>query len=198
MDKRSISANARTAVVMLAGGEARRFLGKLEHAIGGEPMVVRVYRNLRAAGWPVYVAAKGSFPPPVDAELDAPFLIDRWPGGGPLHALLSACTAIRAERVFAVAADQPQLDASVLRQLAASWQPGDEAVVPEHDGRIEPLAGLYLRSTIVREGFALRRNGHSAMHDLVGRIATRRVAIDGKYFHNVNRFADALAIESLT
>ncbi|MGB8965349.1 MAG: molybdenum cofactor guanylyltransferase [Candidatus Cybelea sp.] len=198
MDERSIPANARTAVVMLAGGEARRFPGKLEHAIGGEPMVVRVYRNLRAAGWPVYVAAKGSFPSPVDAQLDAPFLIDRWPGGGPLLALLSACTAIRAERVFAVAADQPQLGASVLRQLAASWQPGDEAVVPEHGGRLEPLAALYLRSAIVREGFALHRNGHSAMHDLVDRIAARRVPIRGKHFHNVNRFADALAIESRT
>ncbi len=196
MAERSIPTNVRTAVVMLAGGEARRFPGKLEYVTGGEAMVVRVYRNLRNAGWPVYVAAKGSFSSPIDARLDAPFLIDRWPRGGPLSAILSACMAIRAERVFAVAADQPQLDASVLRRLAAAWQPGDEAVVPEHGGGIEPLAALYARSAVVREGFALRRNGHSAMHDLIDRITTRRVPIGGKYFHNVNRLADARVVES--
>ena len=42
-------------------------------------MLVRSYRRLRASSWPVYVAAKGSFPAPIDAALDAPLLIDRGP-----------------------------------------------------------------------------------------------------------------------
>lgn len=186
------SPDGRIAIVLLAGGQARRFPGKLEYAIGGLPMVVRLYRGLRATGWPVYIAGKGSFAPEVDAQLQAPLLIDRWPGSGPLSAMLSACAAIRAERIFAVAADQPRLNARVLRLLAASWQPGDEVVVPEHDGRIEPLAALYARSAILREGFALRRSGRAAMHDLVERLAARFVRLDGASFHNVNNIADTL------
>ncbi|MGA7354329.1 MAG: hypothetical protein WBW76_02740, partial [Candidatus Cybelea sp.] len=78
----------------------------------------------------------------------------------------------------------------VLERLAAAWRPGDEAVVPEHDGRVEPLAALYGRVAILREGFALRRTGANAMRDLLARIAVRFVAFDSSYFHNVNRMTD--------
>jgi molybdopterin-guanine dinucleotide biosynthesis protein A len=179
-----------TAIVVMAGGEARRFPGKLEHPIDGSAMVAHCYARVRAAGWPVYVSAAGSFSPEVDAQLDAPLVIDRRPRGGPLPAFLSACAAISAERIFAVAADQPRLDAEVLRRLAFAWQPGDEAVVPEHDGAIEPLAALYARRAVLREGFELRRNGRCAMRDLIARLATRRVTFDAQYFHNVNRLED--------
>jgi molybdopterin-guanine dinucleotide biosynthesis protein A len=155
-------------------------------------MVAQLFGRVRAAGWPVYIAGKGSFSPEIDARLEAPLLIDRRPGGGPLSALLSACTAIRSSRVFALAADQPRLDAGVLERLAALWQPGDEAVVPEHDGRIEPLAALYGRLAILREGFALRRTGANAVRDLVARIAARFAPFDSTYFYNVNRMADLL------
>jgi molybdopterin-guanine dinucleotide biosynthesis protein A len=189
-----VSARTRdaTAIVVLAGGEARRFPGKLEHPVDGQPMVARLVDRLSTTGWPVYVAGKGTFSPAVDVRLAAPLLIDRFPRGGPLSALLSACTTIRAKRIFALAADQPRLEAGMLERLAASWRPGDEAVVPEHDGRIEPLAALYGRLAILREGFTLRRMGANAMRDLVARIAAHFVAFDSAYFYNVNRMADLL------
>jgi molybdopterin-guanine dinucleotide biosynthesis protein A len=183
---------ADTAIVLLAGGQARRFPGKLEHPIDGRAMVVHVYERVRAAGWPVYIAGKSSFSREVDAQLDAPLVIDRRRGGGPLHALLSACAVIRAERIFAVAADQPRLDAVVLRRLAAAWQPGDEAVVPEHDGKLEPLAALYARPALLREGFELRASSESAMHNVIARLAARFVPLDAGYFYNVNRMADVV------
>lgn len=179
-----------TAVVLLAGGEARRFPNKLERPVGGRPLAARVFERVRAAGWPVYVAGKGSFERETDALLDAPMVIDRRPGGGPFDALLSACAAIRAERVFAVAADQPHLGADVLQRLAACWQPGDEAVVPQHGGAIEPLAALYARRAILREGFELRRARSRSMRDLVRRIAARFITFDAARFHNVNAPAD--------
>jgi molybdopterin-guanine dinucleotide biosynthesis protein A len=181
-----------TAIVLLAGGQARRFPGKLEHPIDGRAMLVRVYERVHAAGWPVYIAGQSSFSREVDAQLDAPLVIDRRPGGGPLRALLSACAAIRAERIFAVAADQPRFDAVVLRCLATAWQPGDEAVVPEHDGELEPLAALYARPALLAEGFELRRSGRSAMRDVIARLAARFVPLDAGYFYNVNRMADVV------
>lgn len=183
---------AEAAILLLAGGHARRFPGKLERAIDGEAMIVRVYRALRAAPWPLYVAANGSFSPDVDARLDAPFLIDRRPDRGPLGAIASACSAIGVARIFAVAADQPRLDARVLERLLAAWRPGDEAVVPEHDGRIEPLAALYARSAVLREAFALLRGGNASMHRLIERLAARFVPMDGAQFKNVNRPTDLL------
>ncbi len=179
-----------TAVILMAGGRARRFPGKLEHVIDGRSMLARCFDGVRAAGWPVYVAAASSFSRGLDAHLDATFLIDRRPGGGPLRAFLSACAAIHAQRIFAVAGDQPRLDARLLLALAAAWRAGDEAVVPQHDGRIEPLVALYSRRAILREGFELRRTADGAMRDLIARIAARFVDFDAHYFHNVNRVED--------
>jgi molybdenum cofactor guanylyltransferase len=178
------------ATLLLAGGRARRFPGKLEHEISGEPMIVRTYRRLAAMPWPVYVAAAGSYSRDVDAQLDAPFLIDRRPDRGPLGAIASACAAIPAARLFAVAADLPRFEGNVLARLLDAWQSGDEAVVPEHDGRLEPLAALYARSAILREAYALLRGGGAPMHRLLDRVALRRVPIEGGYFTNVNRPED--------
>ncbi len=178
------------AILLLAGGNARRFPGKLTHAIDGEPMLIRCYRHVRETRWPVYVAAKGSFPPAVDARIDAPILVDRRPGRGPLAAFLDACSAIEAARVFAVAADQPNLDAALLERIASAWQPQDEAVVPEHPGGIEPLAALYSRVAALREGFELRGRGKDAMRDLIERLAVRFVSCDAQRFHNVNEIED--------
>jgi molybdopterin-guanine dinucleotide biosynthesis protein A len=174
------------AIVMLAGGEARRFPKKLEQPIGGQPIVLRCYRALRATGWPVYLSGKGSFSDELDAQLDAPLIRDRRPGGGPLQAFAGVCDVIDAEKVFAIAADQPQMQPELLMLLWEACREGDEAVVPTHDGRIEPLAALYLREAVVREYNRLQRDGKSAMRDLLDCLAARYVRADGEYFYNVN------------
>jgi molybdenum cofactor guanylyltransferase len=187
---RSANAMADTVILLLAGGRAERFPGKLEHAIDGEPMIVRVYRSLRAASWPIYIARRGSFALPLAAQLDAPLVIDRRPECGPLGALYSACELLRSQRIFAVAADQPHMRPAALESLAQAWEPGDEAVVPEHDGRVEPLAALYARSAVLRAASCAPEERGAAMHDLIDRIATRFLPMRAEYFVNVNTPAD--------
>jgi molybdopterin-guanine dinucleotide biosynthesis protein A len=181
------------AVLLLAGGEATRFPGKLEREVEGKPMIARVLERV-SGRWPVFVAAKAGFA----CELDAPLVIDRWPRGGPMLALLGAALQIPAKRIFAVAADQPLLERAVLEQLSAARQPGDEAVVPQHEGGIEPLAALYVRRALLREGERLRGVGRTAMHDLVTSLETRFVAIDRAYFHNVNEPSDLLTMTQVS
>lgn len=178
------------AIVLLAGGAASRFPGKLERRIDGRPMLVRCFDRMRASGRPVYVAARGSFSPELDARLDAPLLVDRHPGGGPLRAFLDACAVIPADRLFAVAADQPNVDANLIDRLSAAWRKGDEAIVPEHDDEIEPLAAVYDRRAALREGFELRASRRHAVRDLVARLRARFVTCEREYFHNVNRPED--------
>ncbi|HEY5425106.1 MAG TPA: molybdenum cofactor guanylyltransferase [Candidatus Tumulicola sp.] len=177
---------AAPAIVILAGGRATRFPGKLERTIDGEPMLLRTYRNARATGWPVYLAGNGSIAVELAARIDAPVLTDRWPGAGPLRAFLSACAMIADERAFALAADEPRVDRRLLEAVNAAWQAGDEAVVPEHDGRIEPLAALYLRAAVLREGAATIERGNESMHGLIERTKARRVSVSPSYFVNVN------------
>ncbi len=185
-------ASSSVAIVLLAGGEARRFPDKLERADEGEPLVVRTYRNVRDAGWPVYVAGRSSFSRAVDALLDAPLLVDRRPRRGPLYAFIWACALVRARRLFAVAADQPDVAAPLLWEIDAQWRVGDEAVVPCHGDRIEPLAAAYDRRAVLREASVLRGTGACAMHDLIDRLATRFVPANAHHFRNVNRPGDLM------
>jgi molybdopterin-guanine dinucleotide biosynthesis protein A len=183
---------AETAVILLAGGEAVRFPEKLEHRIDGKAMLEQAYDRVRGAGWPVYVAGKGSFSRELDAHLQAPLFIDRKRGRGPLHAFLGVCANVRERRLFAVGGDQPHIDLDVMHRLAAAWEHGDEAVVPTHDGRIEPLGALYDRAAALSAGFELRNAGSPGMRDLIGRLAARFLPCDARCFRSVNRPEDLL------
>ena len=182
--------NAVTAIVILAGGRSTRFPGKLESDAGGSPMLERVYRNASATGLPVYVVGSAPLLPALALELGAPVLPDRWPGAGPLRAMVSACERVEHQRVFVLAGDAPNVGREVFDALATEWSQSDDAVVPEHHGRIEPLAALYRRTAVVREGRALVDSGDESVRTLVGRLRARRVVLPSGYFDNVNTQRD--------
>jgi len=177
------------AIVILAGGKATRFPGKLEAPIDGEPLLARVYHNMRGSA-PVVVAGAGTFGPELDAILDCPIVVDRWPHRGPLGGLLSACGEIAARRIFAVAGDAPHVDATVVRTLLQHWTDGDEAVVPVHGGMREPLAALYDRAALLREGFEVLHGEDASMHALLNRLLVCEVPLAPAFFTNVNTAAD--------
>lgn len=179
------------AVVILAGGRATRFPGKLEADIGGEPLLARVYRQFRDAA-PVTIAGRDTFSSALDAMLDCPIVVDRWPDRGPLGGLLSAALEVRAGRIFAVAGDSPRVTREVLDALLAAWSDGDEAAVPEHDGRIEPLAALYDRDALTREGWEAIHGGDASLHGALERMRARRVPLPASYFLNVNTVDDVM------
>jgi molybdopterin-guanine dinucleotide biosynthesis protein A len=118
--------------------------------------------------------------------LGAPVLPDAKPGDGPLQAAVSACRKLRGERIALLAGDLPYLTAEALLFLRVAWQPGDEAVVAEHDGRFEPLAALYDRAAVLREGVIALRHGERSMQSLLQRIRKRTVRLPASLLVNVN------------
>ncbi len=175
---------ADAAVVVLAGGAARRFPGKLEARIDGTPMLLHTYARLRGR-WPVCVVGRSSFAPAIDAALDCPLIVDRWPARGPLGGLLSACGVRREPLLFGIAADMPGVDAALLAALFEA-RADAEAIVPECDGRMHPLAALYRRSAVVREGFELLRGADRSMHALLRRLRVRTIPCEPHQVRNVN------------
>lgn len=184
-------AEAPIGVVLLAGGEASRLPGKLELNAGGVPLILRVYRNVRPAG-PVYVCAKGGFPREIDAALDCPIIVDRWPRRGPLAALYGVLDRVREPRAFVVAADAPFVDAGVARELAGAWEEGIQAVVPVNTlGRLEPLCALYDRVALLDAARSVLATGSGGVAAAVERLQAKRVRLSNeRVFTNVNTLTD--------
>ena len=178
------------AVVVLAGGEAKRLPGKLFLDAGDLPLLVRVYRNV-SVGRTTMLSSNGALPYEIDVLIDAPAVVDRWSLRGPLSGLLSTMSALAAPWVFAVAGDAPFVDAAFIDMLEAQIASGDEALVPRHlragKTQVEPLAALYARAAFLREGLPVLLTGNGSLHATLERLATRYIDIaDERVFTNVN------------
>jgi molybdopterin-guanine dinucleotide biosynthesis protein A len=190
-------AAADIAVVILAGGAATRFPGKLESDAGGMPLLLRVYRNVRSIG-PVYVSANTPLSEQVARELDCAFVADREPGRGPLGGIVSTFESIAQPRCFTLAGDAPFIDRAVFERLLAAWEPGIEAVVAERGGRLEPLCAVYAREAFLREGREELAAGSGAVRAVVERLRHRRVSFpDGRALAGINTIADRDALLGL-
>jgi len=170
-------------ICILAGGEATRLPHKLERTAGAKPLLARVYENLKGR-YPIYIAAKSTFPPELDAVLDCPVIIDRWSRRGPLGGILSVFSEVNHGRMFVCAADAPFVDLSAVATLAQSWQPEDEAAVAE------PLLAIYKREAFLKEGLSVLLRGSAAVRDVGRKLRTRRVELPGRTSMNINTEAD--------
>jgi molybdopterin-guanine dinucleotide biosynthesis protein A len=184
--------SALVTAIVLAGGEATRFPGKLYMDAGDLPLIVRVYRNV-SDGRATLISCKGALPYEIDLLIDAPAVVDRWPMRGPLSGLLSTISEVHTPWVFAAAGDAPFLDAALIDRLEACIEPGDEAIVPRRmrDGepQFEPLAALYHAEAFMREGLPVLLGGRGSLRAVIEGLRTRYVDMgdaDEKIFTNVN------------
>jgi molybdopterin-guanine dinucleotide biosynthesis protein A len=191
-----------TAIV-LAGGEATRFPGKLFIDAGDFPLIVRVYRNV-SDGRATLISCKGALPYEIDLLIDAPAVVDRWPMRGPLSGLLSTISEVRTPWAFAAAGDAPFIDAGLIDRLEECIEPGDEAVVPRRtrDGELqfEPLAALYKCEAFMREGLPVLLGGRGSLRAVIERLQTRYVEMgeaDDRIFTNVNTPDDYASISAV-
>lgn len=118
-------------------------------------MLARVYRRLAAGSRPCLVSARAELEPALAALVPAPVVVDEYAQAGPLGGLVSAAVRVSTPLLFAAAGDLPDLDAAFVddlereydRRAAAGEKP--EAIVPAWpDGKLEPLAALYLTRAI--------------------------------------------------
>ncbi|MBC5816176.1 MAG: molybdenum cofactor guanylyltransferase [Candidatus Eremiobacteraeota bacterium] len=170
-------------ICILAGGEATRLPRKLERTVGSKPLLARVYENLKGP-YPVYISAKSTFSPALDAVLGCPLIIDRWARRGPLAGILTVFSEVMHERMFVCAADAPFVDIAAVQTLAQSWQPEDQAVAAE------PLLAIYQREAFLNEGLAVLLRGSGAVKDVTRKLRMRTVGLPARTSINMNTEAD--------
>lgn len=131
--------------VILAGGQSRRMgYDKALMEVDGKSMLERGVELLRPHVREVLVIGDPSKYAPSHATV----LSDERPGLGPLGGIVTALKRARYVRCLVLACDLPVINDRLLVNLKKELDKGADAVVPRHQGSIEPLAAAYHRRTI--------------------------------------------------
>ena len=173
---------------------------------GSETMVRRVLRLVGSVASPVVLAAaqKQQLPSLPDGVIVAR---DHSHGRGPLEGLRAAWHRMPAgtDIAYVTSCDVPLLKPEFITRMA-DLLAGYEIAVPEIDGFVHPLAGVYRRETLSRMEALLARGEHRMMRFLE-LARTRRVQADEiadidpqflslRYLHTRDAYIEALRLHT--
>ncbi|MDX2170398.1 MAG: molybdenum cofactor guanylyltransferase [Deltaproteobacteria bacterium] len=196
MNEHPIWLSARVAGVILAGGRNSRMGGrdKAFLRVDGATVFERTLSVLRRCFSHVLVVSNT---PEKYADYAVDVTRDELVGLGPLGGLHAALGRVPTPYAFVTACDMPFVREETIRYLVSRLA-GQDAIVPEWDGDIEPLLAVYstgLRTQIAAAAAA----GVVAVRDFLPRIDVEyvpqaemaRVAGAEESFRNVNTPEDA-------
>ncbi len=181
-----------TGVVLTGGKSSRMGRDKALIEVDGRTMLRRAVDLLAPVTSEVLVIGD----PMKHGTAQAVVIADDVPGQGPLGGLVTALRHARHDRLIVLGCDLPGLTDRFIRHIQLALTAGADAVVPEHDGAIEPLAACYHgRCLAVFEERMAR--GLLSMHGALDRVRAVHAPVtpgaDGwpaDLFRNVNAPGD--------
>ena len=133
--------NPFTAVLLAGGRSTRMGRDKAALLLEGQPLWQRQLATLRATGArDLLISGRADGP---YANAGALVIEDLTPGAGPLAALEAVLPRIATSHALVLAIDLPAMRADFLRVLVKTALAKDCSVIPESEGRFEPLAAVY-------------------------------------------------------
>ena len=134
------------AAIILAGGKNSRMEGqdKAFLEIEGRPLIERIFERLKNLVNEIIVVTNS---PEKYHCYPVKLVSDEKPGLGPLMGLYCGLKASSAKYNFVAACDMPFLNARLIKYMIDSADAYD-VLVPEIDGQLHPLCGLYSRDCL--------------------------------------------------
>lgn len=109
---------------------------------------------------------------------------------GPLAGILSAMVSETADWYLVVPADTPFIEKSILKELLDNRETGKQAIIPNVNGQLQPLIGLYHKS-VQKVILELLVNEQRSVHNLLNQIAVKECKFDDdRPFLNINHRSD--------
>lgn len=181
--------SAKTAVVVLAGGEGRRMGGGKPLRPFGETTLI-AHAVALARRWSPLVAVAVREPGQVEGAVEAPLVLDDPAVEGPIAGLaagLAFAREVGAERLLTIPCDAPRLPRDLLARLEAAMADGVCAAVPESGGELRPDCALWDVAAAERLPAYLAKGGRS-LRDFAAACGQAQVSwpADGGVFDNAN------------
>ncbi|MCK5174026.1 MAG: molybdenum cofactor guanylyltransferase [Planctomycetes bacterium] len=176
-----------TAIIM-AGGQSRR-MGRDKGllAVSGEPMIKRVFGQLRPHFRQILVSAadEGKY-----AFLGVRVVVDAEKGRGPLMGIASSLRVSENDLNFVVACDIPEIDIDLVGELLG--QAGDyDAVIPTSGPkRPEPLFAVYSKASLPAIEKALSEGKNRVLDGVAGCRVKYVELAEGRVIRNINTIDD--------
>lgn len=134
--------------IILAGGKSSRLGGdKALEFIGGKSLIQRVIERLALVSNRILIVGfLVQFHLLSDYGVDVEYMVDLYPGKGPLGGIYTGLAASKSLYNLVVACDMPFLNIELLRYMI-KLSPGFDAVIPKVE-RIQPLHAVYCKSCL--------------------------------------------------
>jgi len=183
--------------IILAGGRSLR-LGrrKAVETICGKSLLERAIEKLRTISSQILVVTSQE-QPDLPVACEAEFVVDIYPGGGPLAGICTGLLASQFPYSIVVACDMPFLNVELLRYMIELSEGVDVVIPRSGKGMIEPLHAIYSRNCINTIRAQLER-GHLKISQALDILRVRYVEqeecrkFDPQHlsFFNVNSMLD--------
>ena len=174
------------AAVLLAGGESKRFgRDKAEVLLG------LVIDALPRRSETVLVLRAGQVPK--TTRVDRVIMDDMALPDGPLRGIVSGLEVLEQDWAWVLACDLPGVSPKILQELLKHRRSGALGVIPEWEGRLEPLCALYSRTAARYLRRAIEMGAQSVQEALqdprfvhVPESRLRELDPTGRSFTNIN------------
>lgn len=156
--------------VLLGGGSRRMGEDKASLVLAnGEMLGARSVAALGDAGCSRIIGIGGT--PELSSQLGIEHVPDKWPGQGPLGALVTALTASYPAVTVLLPCDLPLADASVVQQLLQHLEAGNgehHCAIPRIDGHRAFVTSVWSRDCLAALGRSFDSGGRSIRGALSG------------------------------
>ena len=132
------------SIAVQAGGRSRRMgQDKALIPVGGRRLIEHALEGLQGMSDDLFITSNH---PQTLNDLNIRLVPDKYPGRGALFGLSTALQAARYDDVLVVACDMPFIQPMFIEYMLSQSGQAD-VIVPELNGRFEPLLAIYHRNT---------------------------------------------------
>ncbi|MFJ7744948.1 molybdenum cofactor guanylyltransferase [Peribacillus sp. NPDC097295] len=133
-------------ILLLAGGQSSRMgVNKALLKIGEEVNIKRVANVFKEVTENILVVTNS---PEEYRFLQLPFIPDIYIGQGPLSGLHAGMSFSETELQVLSACDMPFVSAEAVNEMLSYYEPGLDAIIPEINGRLQPLFAVYHKNCL--------------------------------------------------